>query len=67
MRKSPPYLGSALLRRNGALVMLSIPPATITSTAPLAMFCAASIMAFIPEAHSLLTVVVDVDSKHISK
>ena len=37
--------------------MFSIPPATIISASPDCMDCAANITAFIPEAHTLLTVV----------
>ncbi|MNE92435.1 hypothetical protein D3C80_1901590 [compost metagenome] len=37
--------------------MLSIPPATTISASPHAIACAANITAFIPEAHTLFTVV----------
>ncbi len=37
--------------------MLSIPPATMISACPSAMVCAPKMMAFIPEEHTLLTVV----------
>ena len=37
--------------------MLSMPPATTTSLSPVIMDCAPSIIAFIPDAHTLLIVV----------
>ena len=37
--------------------MFSIPPATTMSLSPISMLCAASITAFIPEAHTLFTAV----------
>ncbi len=43
-------------RRNGALLMLSIPPATTISASPSRIDCAARAMAFIPEAQTMLTV-----------
>ena len=43
--------------------MLSIPPATIISWSPLAILCAANITAFIPEAHTLFTVVFGTSGK----
>ena len=39
-----------------------MPPATIISASPRAIDCAACIMVFIPEAHTLLTVVQGTES-----
>ena len=41
--------------------MLSIPPATTTSLTPAAMLCCAMVTAFIPEEHTLFTVVQQAD------
>src|SRR5205823_3406496 len=49
-------------RRYGALVIDSMPPATITSALPVARMSCASIAAFMPEPHILLTVVQPVAS-----
>ncbi len=43
--------------------MLSIPPATTTSLMPIAMLCAASITALVPDAHTLLMVVLGMSNK----
>src|SRR5258706_5439908 len=48
--------------RYGAFVMLSMPPATITSTEPAASMSCANIAARMPEPHILLTVVLPVAS-----
>jgi len=58
MRMPPRALGS----RYGAFVMLSMPPATITSTEPAASMSCANIAARMPEPHILLTVVLPVAS-----
>ena len=49
-------------RRKGARLMLSVPPATISSASPQRMACAASITAFRPEPQTLLTVVAGTES-----
>ena len=41
----------------GAKLMFSIPPATTTSASPMAMACAAMLMDFMPEEHTLFIVV----------
>ncbi|CAI8402472.1 MAG: Uncharacterised protein [Cryomorphaceae bacterium] len=41
----------------GTALIFSIPPATITSASPALMLCAAIMIAFIPEEHTLLMVV----------
>ena len=48
--------------RNGAALMLSVPPATITSASPHLMDWAASITAFRPEPQTLFTVCAGTDS-----
>src|SRR6266850_1239029 len=53
MRRPPRAFGS----RYGALVIDSMPPATMTSALPVARMSCASIAAFIPEPHILFTVV----------
>ena len=53
MRMPPRAFGS----RYGALVMLSMPPATITSAEPARSMSCANIAARMPEPHILLTVV----------
>src|SRR6266850_1510685 len=58
MRRPPRAFGS----RYGALVIDSMPPATITSALPAARMSCASIAAFIPEPHILFTVVQPVPS-----
>ena len=57
MRAPPRCLAS----RYGALVMLSMPPATMTSTLPAARASCAMIAACMPEPHILLTVVASTD------
>src|SRR5712691_77692 len=49
-------------RRNGAPLMLSVPPATTTSASPHRSACAASITAFSPEPQTLFTVWAGTDS-----
>ncbi len=59
MRKPPRAFGS----RYGALVIDSMPPATMTSAVPAASRSCASIAAFIAEPHILLTVVQPADMR----
>ena len=56
--RAPPR---CLVIRYGAPVMLSMPPATITSTEPAARASCAMIAACMPEPHILLTVVASTD------